>query len=196
MRYHDNGSLYSVSVSPSDLRAFAATWPCSGMRNPSRGMWFQFEKSNGDLVDIKGERKSYDEGAVKALSEDAQKFAAKFLECANCSRPLPSGHGCHGPKGHRFCDTCAGIAEAMRIGARLPAMLYEDAGALNAVSWTGVAMGTIVHKRAPDLIYGTRTMRRLGAVRYRVRMLDGSTWHGTGPSSNGNYIRLRPMKGE
>lgn len=114
--------------------------------------------------------------------------------CTNCNGPLPTTHGCHGPEGHEFCDACADLGEALGIGARLPTMLYEapsaDTGKHGwAKVWTGGILGTIVHKRHP-------ARGRLGAVRFRVRMLDGSMWHGSGPSSNGNYIRLRPMAGE
>jgi hypothetical protein len=190
MRYHDNGAFYSVSVSAAELRDFAACWPCSGMRGASRGMAFQFDKRNGDLVDIDGERAGYDEGAVVALSEDAQRFAAPFLHCSNCGGDLPEGHGAHSRTRpvQRFCDACAGIAEALGIGARKPAFLYDDNKG-NATTWTGAVMGKIVHRNAP---YGRGAFT---PIRYRVRMLDGSMWYGFGPSANGTYIRLRPMKG-
>lgn len=87
-----------------------------------------------------------------------------------------------------FCGTCAGIAEALGIGARQPAFLY-DGGDGRVTSWTGAVLGSIVRKTEP-------ARRSLAPVRYRVRMLDDSLWWGTGPSANGTYIRLKPMKGE
>lgn len=188
MKFIDNGSFYSVSVSARELQDFAARWPCSGMRNATRGVWFQYDKRNGDLVDIQGERPGYDEGAVKALSDDAQTWAAPHLTCANCGEPLPLDHGCQGPTGLKFCDQCGGISEALAIGARRPVFLYE--GALGRVStWTGPVVGHVQRKTVP-------ARHRFAPARFRVRMLDGSLWHGSGPTANGNYIRLRPMKGE
>jgi hypothetical protein len=113
-------------------------------------MAFQFDKRNGDLVDIDGEREGYDEGAVVALSEDAQRFAAPFRHCSNCGGDLPEGHGTHSRTRpvQRFCDACAGIAEALGIGARKPAFLYDDNKG-NATTWTGAVMGKIVHGTHP-----------------------------------------------
>lgn len=128
--------------------------------------------------------------------------------CTNCGDTLPTSHGCEGPEGHRFCDHCAGIAEALAIGARMPVVLYESdkahSGALGpaAKSWTGQTLGYVIRKTVP---YWTRNRldprdssgrRMFCPVRFRVRMLDGSMWHGSGPTSNGTYIKLRPMKGE
>jgi hypothetical protein len=79
MQTFDNGSYYSVTVTRREIEAFAARWPCSGMRSPKQAITFQFSKRNGDLVDITGEAKGYDEGAVAALSQDAQKYGAKKL---------------------------------------------------------------------------------------------------------------------
>lgn len=190
MRFHDKGTFYSVSVSAREIRDFASRWPCSGMRGATLGMWFQFDKSNGDLVDMGGRpRSQYDDGAILVLSEDAQEFARPFLSCTNCDGPLPTTHGCVDRSGkHKFCDACGGIAEALAIGARSPVFLYESAdGAVTC--WTGGIVGHVVRKTVPE------RWRRFAPVRFSVRMLDGSSWYGTGPTSNGNYIRLRPMKG-
>jgi hypothetical protein len=189
MRFHDNGAFYSVSVSAAELRDFAPRWPCSGMRSATRGLWFQFDKRNGDLVDIKGERKAYDDGAVRALSFAAQRYGEPFTRCTNCGGPLPTGHGCHSRSRPRrwFCDNCAGLGEALNVGnPKTRALFLYDDGKGNATAWTGPVVGKIVHKRKPDLF-------RLAAIRYRVRMLDGSMWHGYGPSANGTYMRLRRM---
>jgi hypothetical protein len=79
MQTFDNGSFYSVTVTRREIEAFAARWPCSGMRSPKRALTFQFEKKNGDLVDITGESEGYDQGAVSALADDAKKYGAKKL---------------------------------------------------------------------------------------------------------------------
>ena len=74
MKLRKLGSHTRVLISAAELNTFADSWPCSGMRCATSGMSFRFE-SNGDLVDITGQRKSYDESAVQALSQDAAKFA-------------------------------------------------------------------------------------------------------------------------
>lgn len=73
MKYTDNGSFHSVTVSRSEVIAFKAKWPCS--RLPERSIWFQFDKRNSDLVDIKPS--NYDGEDLLALSKDAQDFAEK-----------------------------------------------------------------------------------------------------------------------
>lgn len=127
--------------------------------------------------------------AAEARARLAAKLERDGLICTNCSGDLPENHGYTDRNGkHKFCDACAGLAEALNIGASKPTFLYDD-GKGGAIAWTsGVPpLGVIVHKTVPQA--------RFQPVRYRVRMLDGSMWHGTGPRSNGNYIRLRPMKG-
>lgn len=144
--------------------------------------------------------------AREALAQDAQKFAAPLFTCANCGGALPENFAVvsrtRPPR--RFCGLCGGISQALDIGdpRTSEVMLYDD-GKGNAVAWSGPTMGTIVHKQAPGakthfgrgyLAPNDPRVRRFGAVRYRVRMLDGSLWHGSGPTVNGNYIRLRRMK--
>jgi len=68
MRYRDNGSLYSVNISAREVADFAARWPCFGAHRP---IWAQFDKRNGDLVDLEGDR-GMDEGRLSALLQDAQ----------------------------------------------------------------------------------------------------------------------------
>ncbi len=69
MKLKDLGAHVNVSVSVAELEAFANSWPCSGMRGASRGITFQFEKSCGDLVDIWGQQKRFDDRAVSALAD-------------------------------------------------------------------------------------------------------------------------------
>lgn len=106
------------------------------------------------------------------------------MVCLNCDQ---STGGYMTTKAGVFCGDCSGIAEALGIGSREPAFLY-DGGEGTAITWGGCVMGTIVRHTKP----GRWTFQ---PARYKVRMLDGSVWWGTGPASSGNYMRLRPMRG-
>lgn len=72
MRYIDNGSCYSVQVGRRDVETFRRSWPCSTL--PLRAITFQFDKRNGDLVDIYPYNVP-DGSDLLALSQDAQKWA-------------------------------------------------------------------------------------------------------------------------
>lgn len=72
MKLYDNGSLYTVSYSSDDARAFADRWPCSTVRGSGS---FQFQKSNGDLVDVTGSAARNDGDDWAAFSQDCQAFA-------------------------------------------------------------------------------------------------------------------------
>ncbi len=71
MRIFDNGCFYTVTFSAQDVADFADTWPCSGFSN--KAVTFQFDKSNGDLVDSNDgtNHPNADGSAMVALSEDA-----------------------------------------------------------------------------------------------------------------------------
>lgn len=75
MKLIDNGCFYSVSVSRSEVISFKSKWPCSGL--PDRAHWFQFDRRNGDLVDLTPNR--HDGPALLALSQDAQEWAIKQM---------------------------------------------------------------------------------------------------------------------
>lgn len=76
MRVYDQGSGYRVEVSADDVRNFKAKWPASGLA--TRSFWFEFDKSNGDLVDTNlGE--DNDGAAALALSDDAKEYGQKRL---------------------------------------------------------------------------------------------------------------------
>lgn len=79
MKFHDNGCFYSVSVTAREVSDFAERWPCANL--PDRSVWFQFDKSNGDLVDMQPnlEEQGADGGAVLALSQDAQAYGKAKL---------------------------------------------------------------------------------------------------------------------
>ena len=74
MRYHDNGSFYNVSVSQAEVEMFKRNWPCSGL--PDKRVTFQFDKQNGDLVDIWPYQYAalFDGDACLALAADAQAY--------------------------------------------------------------------------------------------------------------------------
>lgn len=80
MKATDNDHYYSVSVSAADVEAFKNQWPCNGM--PTARIWFQFDKRNGDLVDMlpcNWQERGADGAAMLALIEDAQQYAIKKL---------------------------------------------------------------------------------------------------------------------
>lgn len=63
----DGGAFVSVTMSAREVAAFKRSWPASGL--PDRAITFEFDKSNGDLVDLRP--RSVDGSAAVALSEDA-----------------------------------------------------------------------------------------------------------------------------
>ena len=73
MRVFDNGSLFSVTVTSTEVYAFARHWPCFGSDD---AVTFQFEKDSGDLVDIlpEGREDKSDGTGLVALSKDAQAY--------------------------------------------------------------------------------------------------------------------------
>ncbi len=74
MRKYDQGSLVRVTVSADEAHRFAYRWPCSGIKWGDK-FSFTFEKSNGDLVDMHGDKERHDGSAILAISEDASKYA-------------------------------------------------------------------------------------------------------------------------
>ncbi len=83
MKFQSNPQSYCfyVSFTPSEARAFNAQWPGAGI--PKRNAWFQFEKRNGDLVDLHpclcAPKFDGDECALNALSQTACKFGLEAL---------------------------------------------------------------------------------------------------------------------
>ena len=80
MRAYDNGCLYSTQCTSRDVDKFKSQWTCNGM--PTAAIWFQFDKRNGDLVDMKPsnwEERGADGSAMVALSQDAQTYAKRKL---------------------------------------------------------------------------------------------------------------------
>jgi len=79
MRVYDNGCFYSVTVSRREVEDFAASWPCCSL--PLRAITFQFDKRNGDLVDILpySIAVQVDGSEALALSQTAQAYGKKTL---------------------------------------------------------------------------------------------------------------------
>ncbi len=77
MRLIDNGAYYTVQVSENDVARFKAQWPCSGL--PDRRIAFEYQRSNGDLVDMRPDTSAFDGPALLALSQDAQEWAERQL---------------------------------------------------------------------------------------------------------------------
>lgn len=78
MKAIDNGCFYSVRVSRQGVSDFKDRWPCSTL--PDRSVWFQFDKRNGDLVDM--HPSDMDGSDVLALSQDAQAYGKQILKLA------------------------------------------------------------------------------------------------------------------
>ncbi len=74
MRYYDNGSLFSVTVTRREVEAFNRSWPCSSL--PNRAITFQYDKRNGALVDILpySIAGKVDGPEAVALAGDAEKY--------------------------------------------------------------------------------------------------------------------------
>ena len=76
MRVRDLGSAFNVSVSRWEVQEFGESWPCAEL--PDKGITFQFDKGNGDLIDVWPN--DIDGPAVLALSQDAQEYGSKRLK--------------------------------------------------------------------------------------------------------------------
>jgi hypothetical protein len=218
-----DGSLYGAATNPSAAHATSTQW-WIGLRlehEPFSIYAAEVSAEHAKHLEAQGTSgQFYPDGydAMRTLESARLDFCNDYEGgaswkpptvdiCANCAAPLDIKRtgGCVSKDRKReFCQACSGISSALSIGARQPALLYDD-GKGNATDWLGAIMGRIIHKHKPGEYsqHGTSpgpflTIRggMRGAVRYRVRMLDGSVWHGSGPTDNGNYIRLKPMKGQ
>lgn len=141
-----------------------------------------------DILEFPGRGAFSPEGRVATKENTAR--------CDNCRRGLGSGYRQYStqatPGGDavlkRFCTDCGAYVDALAIGAGADALFLYEGSAGAVTNWGSVRLGTVVNKTMPP-------RRSFQPVRFKVRMLDGSMWYGTGPSSCGNYIRLRRMKG-
>ena len=74
VRVKNLGAYTRVSISESEVRAFKAQWPASGL--PSRSIWFEFQTRNGDITDYGPSSLENAAGAaVNALAADAKEYA-------------------------------------------------------------------------------------------------------------------------
>lgn len=87
MKLFDNGCFYSVQLSRDDVANFKAQWPYNGM--PTAPLWVQFDKRNGDLVDMNPSdwvENGANGSAMLALIGDAQTYAkAKLAKLAKAT---------------------------------------------------------------------------------------------------------------
>jgi hypothetical protein len=72
-RSKDLGAYIRVTMTAADVARFKSRWPASGL--PDRAIWFEFQRKNGDLVDISPGSDKFDGPALAALADDAKKFA-------------------------------------------------------------------------------------------------------------------------
>lgn len=77
MRVRDLGSAFNVSVSRLEVGEFRGQWPCSGL--PDKTITFQFDKRNGDLIDL-WSISTADGPAWVALSDDAKAYGFNRLK--------------------------------------------------------------------------------------------------------------------
>ena len=79
MQCFDNGCFFTVTITSREVEDFASHWPCSGLN--FKPVTFQFDKSNGDLVDSNDtfQHPSADGSAIVALADDAKSYGAKRL---------------------------------------------------------------------------------------------------------------------
>lgn len=111
----------------------------------------------------------------------------KTLYCINCGASClrdKVGYVLRKP----FCYECCTILTALRIGdpATKRITLYTNLG--KVTTWCSGELGYITRETR------SRSHRALQPIRFQVRMLDGSMWWGTGPSTSGDYVNLRRYK--
>jgi hypothetical protein len=91
MRLYRHGTILRVTLSADDVAALRDRWPCSGLRYGDRlSVWL--DGRNGDLVDYYFNGRSpaparVDESALRALTEDANNYAAAELARPELARP-------------------------------------------------------------------------------------------------------------
>lgn len=101
-RTFDGGAFVSVTMSAREVAAFKRSWPASGL--PDRAITFEFQKSNGDLVDLRPF--SVDGPAAVALSEDAWKHYESKKRNPLLQVVLPNRRGRKRNGGTGNCPHC------------------------------------------------------------------------------------------
>lgn len=85
MKANDDGAFYSVHISANDVFEFMIRWPCSGLTG--RHIWAQFDKKNGDLVDLHHSPHDEDGPALLAIINDGRAYAEKVLRIDEIRTP-------------------------------------------------------------------------------------------------------------
>lgn len=85
MKLYNNGSFFTVSFNEDDAREFSYSWPCSTVRGKGS---FQFQKSNGDLVDASGSALKGDGSDWLAFSHDCQEWGNRELKLQEAKREM------------------------------------------------------------------------------------------------------------
>lgn len=88
IRTYDNGAFYGVSIGENEISEFRSRFPASGLGG-LRNCWAQFDKRNGDLVDIQCNGKEcdrFDGYPLSVLMRDMQCMATKKGSKANAPK--------------------------------------------------------------------------------------------------------------
>lgn len=129
MRAILSGSTYRVELDESDVLEWAERWPCYGERH---AIAFEFERRNGDLVDIEGEETGTDESGLAALSNDACRAGAELCGLAD----IAELRACYGGAESVARLVAAGRAERERerlaaiAAGPMAALRYHTSGAV------------------------------------------------------------------
>lgn len=81
-RIYNKGLTYGVAFGESEVSSFRSRWPASGLEG-LRNVFAEFDKRNGDLVDLQCNRRDchrFDGGALLALVDDMQSYGKKKLK--------------------------------------------------------------------------------------------------------------------
>jgi hypothetical protein len=131
MRTFDNGCFYTVQCTERDVTEFARRWPCFGPRVP---ITFQFDKRNGDLVDVTGTRDAHDYRGVLALSEDAKTYGAARM--ALHDKPRARFRYVADATGYQVYDAARYVGHVARVGDRELWQVTDAQGRLHLTTRT------------------------------------------------------------
>lgn len=137
MRVFDNGCFFSVVVTSTEVYAFARRWPCFGSDD---AVTFQFDKSNGDLVDIMpaGRSDKSDGTGMCALADDAKAHGIAMLHdraiaairktCSTTKNPNGSWTIAAVIDGRRAANTYYGYTKGEAVREFCETVLREQRG--------------------------------------------------------------------
>lgn len=146
-----------------------------------------------------------DPGRFGVFSQDwVLAFFGETLDCGHHIPANPPGHvggtgyailtsprtvnGRTVPANGRVCYPCADALQREDIRLGDTATLYLSQDGTRVTSWSGGTMGRVISGSVSKRY--TPTGGRYERHYVRVRMFDGSAWHGNGPG-DGMYVRLR-----